>query len=50
MATPFCDTFITFTIIRFLMGLTYDITIQTFYLLGKSNSVMLLLRPDLVTQ
>ncbi len=36
MATPFCTDFYSFTVIRFIMGLTYDSAFSTFYLLGNS--------------
>ncbi len=35
IATPFCTDFVSFAIIRFLMGLTYNTFFASFYLLGK---------------
>jgi len=35
VATPFCTNFVSFALVRFLMGLTYDSAFSIFYLLGK---------------
>ena len=35
LATPFCTDFISFTIIRFIMGLTFDSALIIYLLLGK---------------
>ena len=35
LATPFCTDFISFTAMRFVMGLTYDSALSLYYLLGE---------------
>lgn len=47
LATPFCPNFVSFSVIRFGMGLTFDSSVVIFMLLGKdqrldSESLMLI--------